>query len=386
MNFPAFSKYQYLVYGAFLTILFSVAVANVVWGINLSGMAAMTVLPWPGNAVVAWMLYFGFAIAAAQICHWEYVSQGRCVWGFAIVFTEACVASISIFSRGLLVFHLLPLLMVIFFNMKVLKIGFGGILLRLAASGLAVVLSVACVNMIRAVVYDEGTTVFDVYDVSDLDVYLYEPYELNYENPVDPSQSASPNPENHKPVSKVELSKKQLVKNVVDQASADSSNISTIVKQVSALVIGRWVGIEGVLSVQSYEGKSVALLTESLTKRPVIGEVDIYNQISKSGYSPSMTYVFSAIPGPVAAFYYSGKLWTVFLGIAFFSLFLCLSDLIIYRLFSNPFLSALLAFNFALAFAQFGLAPRQLIISLAMTVTGLAFLYFVDKNIARKNG
>ena len=164
------------------------------------------------------------------------------------------------------------------------------------------------------------------------------------------------------------------IESALTKAQNVDSKMSMALNKISSLAVDRWVGVEGVMAVVTYPKKSISLLYNSLTRKPKVGELDVFEEISNSIYHPSFKYSFASIPGSMAFFYYSGSLIFVFLGMAFFSTLVLLVDLTVFRVFKNHFLSAQIGFYFANALVQFGISPMPLFISFFMTICGLVAL------------
>lgn len=355
-----------LLFGSFTFLVLGLTIANLFLGINISGMVAMTILPWPGNALVAWTLYYGLALLACELCLWEYKNFGQHRWGFAVVLIEAAAVSLSILSRGLFVFRVVPLLLFNLFNYKKLGMSKNSLFFRVALVAVAGFATISSTNVARSMLFNQSATVFDVYDVDDPDMYLFDPREMK----ADPPQTSA---------TSVGATGKNILENMSPELPTTQDVTKSITGQALGLMLNRWIGIEGILAVDSWPGKSVSFMRDAFVTKPAIGDVDVYNIIAKSGHSPSMMYNFSSIPGPAAAFFYSGSIWIMFLGISFFCLIMALLDLEIFRYFKNPFLTMILSFQFASAFSQFGLAPPQFVISIGMTIFGLIGLFVLRR-------
>ncbi len=379
-----FNKYKFVIFFLFIAFALSLAIFNFKFGINLSGLAAVTILPFPLNAAIGWLLYIGFAIIAAQLSHWEYTYERTARSGFTVSLFAALSSSISILSRGLFLFHAIPIILVNLINKQKLNIGWGKSMIILTLAFLGFFFNSYQVTALREPLFNNDSFMYDFYDDEDYDALLFEITELKYNSEV---VVAVPSP---LPVVKTtETATKQIITDAaITQApiagsafsaqavKADNKIIKTL-KMISTLAIDRWVGIEGVMAVVGYPKKDTQLLTNSLLRNPEIGELDVYETIANSIYQPSMKYSFASIPGPIAMFFYSNSLFIVFAGLSFFTLVMCGLDRIIHSSFRNAFLSTQLGFYLANSLAQFGLSPMPLLKSFLMTAIALAMLKFV---------
>lgn len=132
---------------------------------------------------------------------------------------------------------------------------------------------------------------------------------------------------------------------------------------ISALVVDRWIGLEGVMAVSAYPEKGSALLLDAVTEKREIGKTTKFQEICNSHYRwvDANTWQFASLPGAAAFFYFSGSLWVVMLGMAIFTLLLQLGEQWVFTLTSNPLLCSLFGLTIANSVAQFGISPRQAI-------------------------
>jgi hypothetical protein len=89
-------------------------------------------------------------------------------------------------------------------------------------------------------------------------------------------------------------------------------------RQVGSLVIDRWIGLEGVMSVVAYEDKGFPLLMLALRESPSVGNDGLYEHMSASTYRKVPGRTFLTIPGGAAILYFSGSILLVFLGLMTF--------------------------------------------------------------------
>lgn len=376
-----------IIFVTFFMIIF-VTTCNLWFGINLSGMVVITRLPWPLNAATGWLLYVGFAILISQILYWESKANKSPVSAYSLALFEALTSSVSILSRGLYLFHIIPTIVAYsrqpfrkLWNSKNTSLMFILTLIFFFCNSFGV-------TTIRNALFVDNSFMFDFYDADDNDALLFELSELHAEN----ESRVSTIPEVKKAESRIIKAKTPKLKpelstiqNAVIAAKSQEDKLSKMLLQISKLAIDRWVGVEGIMAVSSYQRKNFELFIQSFFHKPVIGELDIFESISKSIYQPSLRYSFASIPGPIAFFFYSGSASFVLLCMFLIGLTLATVDFLTERIFQNPFLKSQIAFYVAIAFAQAGLSPRPLGISFLMTFFGLCgfrfLLFAVDSNL-----
>lgn len=359
-----YSRSKHHIYILFFIVSSLLAFVNIKLGINLSGLAAVTVLPWPLNAVIGWLLYIGLAIAVSQLCAWEYAEKRTNKWSYLASVFEGLTSSVSIISRGLFVFHLIPVLFVNVFNRIQFSLSWRRLLFYLLVTVGAFFISMTGVTLIRSALFADESYIYDFYDAQDDDAFLFDLEELHREAAVVAEVRSAP-----------EQNKTYSIETTIEKATAKGDKIDSILNKISTLILDRWIGIEGVMAIVGYPDRNMKLMTDSLVRKPKVGELDIFEKIVRSPNQPSFRYSFASIPGPIAFFFYSNSLSIVFLGLFLFTLFLVAIDQVLFRIFGNIFLSAQIGFYLANCLAQFGISPYPLLVSFVMTACGLAALY-----------
>ena len=164
MFYPEWYPYHRKVLWIFLIVfVLGFAVANATLGIQQIGLYPRTVLPWPMNALIAWMVSIGSAIAVASIAWWE-LSYNRQAWFLVFaVLIEAFVSATSILSRGVYLFHSVPQLIALYNNKAFTR--FSALKLSIVAImfGVLFVVSMVSVTTFRALLYPHvgGFTTLD---------------------------------------------------------------------------------------------------------------------------------------------------------------------------------------------------------------------------------
>ena len=123
------------------------------------------------------------------------------------------------------------------------------------------------------------------------------------------------------------------------------------------LMVDRWLGLEGMMAISAFPGKSTALFFRAIKERRTKDRADFYtSQISGSGFKDSDTtkYQYATMPGAIGYLYLSGSLWVVFSGMFMLSMLLFLSEAVIYKLSGNLFLSASVGMYVVLLIVQLG--------------------------------
>lgn len=301
-----------------------VPATNSLLGIHQVGLVPRTILAWPGNALLAWLLNVGIAMGLATLIQWDKLLGQTRLFSFFAISVESFLSSISVLSRGSFVYHGLPLF-------------FAALKTRLLPGRFSNV---------------KALTVMVVFVVSFFSsVFL------------------------------VNVFRRALYADI----PAGYSLRQDLFREAARLVVDRWVGIEGVMSLQAYPGKSPGLLMRALTESRELDKTSLYESICNSRYQNiNLTkYQFSSIPGPVALFYYSGAAWAALAGLFLLGLMVLVFEEAVWSLTRNPFMCSLLGMMAANNAAQFGAAPRQMFPTYFLILLVLFALWALEKNTAK---
>lgn len=377
-----------------LVIVVGTAVVNSILGINQIGLVPRTLLLWPLNALISWQVGIGNTLLVAVLLWWEVTLRKNVAASVYILLVEAFTSTVTLLSRGVYIFHVLPQLFALFENRKRL-VGFSkakGAMFGIAFVVLLVV-SISGVTTLRGYVYPHagGFTTEDGNRLMRLEVLdggiarvkiliaQGEPQEGHLRELLaekaqleksltreqlsfvreDQRQSALENglPPPPSTTSISAENQDKLLKEFQYQISAGA------LQRIMALVIDRWVGVEGVMAVSSYPEIGAALLIDAALEKREIGKATKFQEICNSHYRwvDANTWQFASLPGAAAFFYLSGSYWLVAIGMMLFTLLLLAGEQWIYSQTSNPLLCALVGMTMANSVAQFGISPRQAI-------------------------
>lgn len=110
---------------------------------------------------------------------------------------------------------------------------------------------------------------------------------------------------------------------------------------IAKLPIDRWIGLEGLMAVTGFEGKAPSFFVERLMEERVPGKVDFYTRhVALHPASDTKTVVYSSPPGFMAFAYFSGNQWFVGGFSLFLTLLLLSSERIVLFISGNPFLAS----------------------------------------------
>lgn len=356
-----------------LLCLIGLPAANSIYGIMQIGLVPRTLLPWPLNAVIGWMVSMGLAMGIATLVWWD---LGMSKGGFApvsIILVEAVISTTTLLSRGVFIFHAIPTLLALYKNRPELIRNFRQWSLFILLFALFFGLSFVSVDALRSYFYPDVrySTTANQIRLTRLEVL----------------QGAIGREEGNKKagqavddvLSKLYTEQKQLEKPAPAQPvvterivvaappppptsmASLSSRAGDVAVRFLQLAIGRWIGLEGVMSVQAYQDKGTDTLLKAAKEKRETGKTTLYQEVSKSHYrwTDPNVWQFASLPGAAAFLYYSGSMWVVLLGMGLFSAVVLMSEYLIFRVTGNPLLCALIGLTLANTVAQLGIAPRQ---------------------------
>lgn len=134
--------------------IIALAALNAIYGIQQSGLTPRTILFWPLNAVIYWLLSTGLSMCIATLLWWDICAKKDISLSIYAVFGEAFVSSTSLLSRGLFLFHIVPPLLAIYRNKNHLVWrGHRKFLLAIVISSIFFVVSLSFVSTLRSYLY-----------------------------------------------------------------------------------------------------------------------------------------------------------------------------------------------------------------------------------------
>ena len=407
------------VWALFIVIVILATVSNTVLGINQIGLSPRTILPWPLNALISWIVSIGGVMGLATLIWWD-ISLKKGVYPALFAITiEAFISSISLFSRGVFIFHSIPQFIALYKN-KLLD-NFSK--KRLAIVGCFIliffVLSLAIVSVLRANFYSQDgitTTTKSQISLNRLEVlkggiarvkklirqggdHKAHLAELLIEQEGLQMKVSNSTSDFRLKLIKENEDTREIPDSINDknviidhQVQFDRINESVALKEfyyqltqgvflkVLALSVDRWVGLEGVMAVVSYPNKGRALIIDTFIEKRTLGEVTRYQEIANSKYQwvDSNVWQFASLPGAVAFLYFSGSFWIVLFGMILFAFLVQFLEFLIYKGTRNPILCSLLGVSIANNVTQFGIAPAQGSVYLFMIFVGILAIVIVQ--------
>lgn len=315
------------IWAFFLIICLALAIVNAWLGILQVGLAPRTILWWPLNAVISWLVGYGLTFGIATLLWWD-IALGRNI-SLVVYFVllEGATATVSLLSRGAYIFHVIPQFMALYKNRNLIS-GWSrkNIIAVCAVFIVLFALTNPLVNAFRNFYYSGVPLPF--------------------------------------------LKKGELTVNITKNS----------VIPFAKFAVDRWIGVEGVMAVSAYPEKSLSLFAEGIEERAEVGKSTIYQKICQSHYRfmDMYKFQFSSLPGAIGFLYFAGHWWVVGLGMIVLSLAMLSSEGLVFRLTRNPLLSALWGGAAANTIVQIGTAPRGAVFYFFEMSCGIAVIFFVQ--------
>lgn len=325
-------RHKKIIVSLFVAAVIAVPALNAHFGIYQRGSIPRTMLPFGLNGIFTWLILFGLASVSCLVIDFEMKTKQKAqLWPVMIGFTEILFSNFSMLSRGMYL-NGSALIFGINENFKNLKIKerakFNFIL--------GIVLVVLMVGSVLTVNYVRGNRF---------------------------------SAERH-------------------EDSFSRENFVKLVREARVLLIDRWVGIEGVMSVSNYDKLGWSLMKTAWSEKYQDSGTSWYDVtfIESSYKDADLTkHHFITLPGSIAFFFYPGSF--LFLAVMMFGVGLigAVVELFVYNFGgSNLVLCSLISQVVAYRFIHFGYVARQTYL-LFGTITGnILIFYLFNKFISNK--
>jgi hypothetical protein len=320
--FEFYKKYRKVVWVIFVILFIGIAATNLYFGIYQRGSTPRTILPFGLNGVYTWLLLFGATSISSILIHFEFLQSKK--MSFTVVLLtlfESFFSNISMLSRGMVI------------NMA--AIGIGGLkskkVLNIKISTKLFIISfllfislfagsILIVTTLRSSVFQSSPLVIDV------------------------------------------------------KATYDTSKV---------LIVDRWVGIEGVMAVSSYQKLGWELWKTAWKEKYSDTGTSFYdlNLINSPYKNTDLTnHHFISLPGLVAFLFYPGSYIFLFFSLLIIGLLSALVEISIYKLSgANLVFCALMAQVIAYRWAHFGYVPARSYMLFGTIYLNVFLVFALDK-------
>ncbi len=312
--------------------------SNFFLGIYQRGILSSYQLHFSISAIYKWLLLFGFTSFIAFIFIFAFKSKLKIYLLSTTSIIETFITNISFLSRGM-IFNLFAIFIGLYKSNKFydLKINVKFFLIYLLSIMFFFYLSVITVNYLRANIF------FIKKDPLQTDKETVQTEEITEQ--------------------KSEIGKKY---NTSRKALSEFLSLSKT----------RWVGIDALVAVESFEGKSFEFFKQSFNDKFNKNKYPFYEKnVQKRVKKQNNTIQYGiTTPGIFAFSYYTGSKIFVFITIFFISFLLLNFEKIVFLIFNNLILCSILSQVLAYRLIHFGYMPQNtymLLTSILITIIGL---------------
>lgn len=351
-NLNFFSLGRKYVWFIFIIFFILISFCNFYFKIYQKGLLPIYDLNFLISGTFKWLLLFGLSAISANLIFYEFSYYKKFfILSALIIFVETFFTSFSMLSRGM-IFNAFALLYGIykFSNKSNTPITLSYYFKSLMFILILFYISVSSVNYIRANYFYVGKSID----------FVTEKFKENKNNEIKKKYSTS----------------------------------KEINSEILYLIVNRWVGIDGVMSVISKKDLlNISFFISSFGERaekniPTFYELTFEleeNQISNELYE---NVKGNTLPGIIAFLYYSGSYYFLFLVIFLFSIIASYLEFMSFKLsYGNLILSSLIGQVIAFRFIHFGYLPNQTYLlfgTIIITIVLTYILSLVFKNIKFK--
>jgi hypothetical protein len=323
---PWFAAWRRPIWILTLALVVAVNASNFLFAFYQVGVNPKLILPPHLNVLAAWLINIGFSLWLATLVYWDLRTGKGYIGGFAAAMFEGLVSSVSAHSRFFFLLHAGPYWLVSAERWPALR----GTLRRGAVPALVTCfilllgISLATVSRIRFQEYFDMPKLPPDYT------------EARYYGEV-------------------------------------------VARQLTRLLVQRWVGLEGALIATATPGRGHELFRSVLSNSPRLGTDSLFQKAAKApdtSTDPRFTFLTNA--GPIALLGFSGSLILSFLGMTLLVLMLIATEQVAQHFTANPFFVAVAGAGLANVASQMTF-PYLSMIFLLQLWTAIAFIAFVQR-------
>jgi hypothetical protein len=306
-----------------------VVVLNETFHIFHGGLRPALHMPWPMHGLLGWAVSVGIILGAMVLIHLDILAKRSLYFSIILFVAVSSALSITTFSRGTLVLQSLPLLTTVILFRKLIP--------WLTRWNLLGIVAIFVCGLLLTVFASEQRRANNVYAkvqngeiINDLKIGIVNSEQRRANNVYAKVQNGE----------------------IINDLKIGIVNFAVLIRRLS---VDRWVGLEGVMAVSSYPGKSNDLLIRATKERREMDNVDLYTgDVSLSGFQDTSKYQFATLPGMFAFLYYSGSFLVVFFGTAVLTSIVIAVEHGIRRVTQNPILAGQVGGYAAIMAVQLG--------------------------------
>jgi len=409
-----YTNHRFKIYLISYAIAVIIPLINMRLGIHQIGLNPRTILSWPLNAVISFAINIGLMLLCSVYLFWDIKKEKGIFLGISLTVLTALLASISALSRGMFILQLMPIFIALMINRKSnFKFFMGGVL----TLTIFLILSISIITILRNKFYPNvnimtsGQEFLIRLEVIEGGIGRVKELIKRAEKSDGSSDSIRSNSLH---LDALTEEKKQLTEKLehykINRPDPDEEVISKkisifkknmnigwsemlfqikyeAVKNILNLAFNRFIGVEGVMAMQSFNSKGWDVFIDAILEKRLSAKHGMYQEVAMSTYrnTDMKVWQFASLPGAIAFLYYSGSLVAVFLGMFIFGVILIYVEKCVFFLSSgNIFLISLIMSSVSSSIAQFGLAPRQDLPYYSMIFMSIIAYWFTVRLLNKK--
>jgi len=344
--FTFYRRHRMPVLVVFFFMFAAVAVSNVALGIYQRGTLPKTLLPFGLSGVYTWLLLFGLTSVSAVILDCEFRLKQNPYFASIIAIVETFFSNVSMLSRGMIL-NGGALLLGMHDNAKKRSQNPGP---RYKLAMLVIFISLFVCS------------VFVTNHVRNRLFYSDFP-------------------------SRTSISKSFLLGSVLARFSLPPPVIEAITG-VETLLIDRWIGIEGVMSVVSHKELGWDLWKDAWKEKYSHSGTSMYDLVILGASLEGLkNHHFISIPGIVAFFYYPGSIAFLFVSMLALGFLAAGIEIFVYKLSgANLIVCSLMGQVIAYRYAHFGYVPAQSYLLFGSLFINILMIYFINRILCLRYG
>lgn len=349
--FTFYQMYRRSILAVFFSLFLIVAVTNVVFGIYQRGTLPKTILPFGFSGVYTWLLLFGLTSVSAVILDCEFRLKNNPYLASLMGILETFFSNVSMLSRGMIL------------NGSSLITGMHDNAQKRSHHPGARYKVVVLI-------------VFIVLFVSSVFVTNHVRNKLFF--------SDFPTRSN---ISKSLLVKMAFANLALKYSIIIPEPVVEAIAGVETLLIDRWLGIEGVMSLVSHQCLGWDLWKQAWQEKYSHSGTSMYDLVVLGASTEGLKHHhFISIPGIVAFFYYPGSILFLFLSMIMLGFLAAGVEWFVYKFGgANVILCALMGQLVAYRYAHFGYVPAQSYLLFGSLFLNVLIIYLFDRYLRFMN-
>jgi hypothetical protein len=319
-----FNKFRFHILVIFTLLVLLISISNSVFGIYQRGMVSRTVLPFKLGGFYTWLLFFGFSSFVSFFIFFDFKKKSE-PWLMVLAGLLECFSSnVSMLSRGFI--------------------------LNATALGLGIDRHIASYSIKTKAYFKIG------YVIAFCLLFVSSVIWVNF------------------------LRSHHFV-NIQEK----SSRVSFTNNSTKSLFIDRWVGMEGVMGISSYQNLGWDIWKKAWQEKYSDFGASFYDREIVFGQVDTKDHHFISLPGIIAFLFYPGSYIFLFVSVVMLGLFASWIEFLSFKFSEGNYIfSSLIGQVVAYRFIHFGYVPRQSYLLFGTIFVNIFLFYGADKILSLK--